>query len=884
MATATSIIDANLSTLQTSFTSGELDPLMRMRVDVQSYFQGMKTGRNIALQAQGGFRRRPGTIYRAALENPSVLHEFSFGQGQSYLFAFSSTKCTIYDDDGVLVTILTSAPWTDSELNDLTLTSSGDTTLVCHKDFWPQRILRTSATTFTLTNFAFEEHSAGFPRYQPYYKFADDAVTMTPAATTGATTLTCSTAHFKADHVGMIFRYSTSAADYKEMIVTAHTELTTNGTFASDASWTKGTGWTIGSGTASCDGSQVGDSDLEQANAAANTKNYQVLFTLSGVTAGSISVILSDGTESSQYSANGDYEITVLAAAGTNLQFRADADFVGSIDDVQCFHAEVANVTVRETLAATTAQVFWDEQTFSTVRGHPRAVTFHDKRLCFAGSTDRPDGFWASKTSAYFNFDLGTGLDAEAIDVSVVADRVAEVRHLVSTRNLQVFSNGAELYVPQSQANPLTPTNVSFIQQTPYGANQAVNPVKFDGATLFMQRTGKAVREYVFSDTEQAYTSGVISLRSNHLIGTSVDSAAMLGTDERPEQYAFFVKADGDVAVFHSVRNEELAGWVLWTTDGDFKSITAVENKVFAAVERTINGSTVLWLEEFSWGVTLDAVKEFAADADRVTNGTFDTDASWIKGTGWTIDGSDSNKAECDGSASSDSDLEQAITATSTNIYQVRFTISDYSAGTLTPRVADGAGTPVSADGTYIQYITASSGANLQMRADSDFIGAIDDIIVKEVTKDYTSAHLVSEAVKVVTNDAAQYAGAYTTNGSGIIATDEYLNGADIGLDYSISVETMPIDAPGRQAGGVTGTMKRVARVVLSVISTQSVSLANNKLILTQTNQDFSEAPEEVEGEYEFFTLGWSLQPTITISQGEPLPLSVRGLHVEVKV
>jgi len=751
---------SNLRTLQTSFTAGELDPLMRMRTDLKSYFQGMRTGRNISPYAQGGFRRRPGTIYRAVLENPSILHEFSFGENQSYIFAFSNTKLTIYDESGTLVTTLTGAPWTNDEINALTLTSSADTTIVCHQNFWPQYILRTGASSFTLSDFSFEEHSDGYPRYQPYYKFAADSVTLAPSGTSGTITLTTSASHWTADHVGAIIRYKD-----KETEITGYTSAT-----------------------------------------------------------------------------------------------EVDA-------------------TVRETLSGTSAETDWDEQTFSGERGHPRAVSFHDQRLFFSGSTDRPDGFWGSKTNAFFNFDVGTAKDDEAIDVTVTGDRVAEVRHLVSTRNLQIFTNGAELYVPQSPANPLTPTNVQFIQQTPYGVSQMVNPVKFDGATLFMQRTGQTIREYVWSDTEQAYTSGAISLRSNHLIGTAVDSAAILGTDTRPEQYAFFVKNDGDMTVFHSVRSEELAGWGLWTTEGDFKSITSVENKLFAAVERTINGSTVLWLEQFSDDETLDASKLFAADTDRVTNGAFAADTGWTKGTGWSITG---GAAVCDGTQSTTSELSQTFSGVNGNIYKVQFTISDYTAGTILPKVLNGSGTSVNDNGTYIQYVTAAAGTDLIFLANAAFNASIDDVSVYEVTKSYTSAHMPNETLRVTTNDAAQYAGEYAANSSGIITTDEYLNGATAGLDYTISVETMPMDAVIRGIGAVTGEQKRISRVVVSVYGTQALSLSGNKLVLTQTNQDFSNPPTSVEGEYQFFMLGWALDPTVIISQSEPLPLTVRGLYAEV--
>ena len=57
---------------------------------------------------------------------------------------------------------------------------------------------------------------------------------------------------------------------YVEDITTAFEKLygldniVSDGEFDQVGDWTLGTGWSIGSGVASCDGSQPGDSDLEQ--------------------------------------------------------------------------------------------------------------------------------------------------------------------------------------------------------------------------------------------------------------------------------------------------------------------------------------------------------------------------------------------------------------------------------------------------------------------------------------------------------------------------------------------------------------------------------------------------------------------------------------------
>jgi len=873
---------------QTNFSSGELDPLMRMRSDLKTYFAGARSLRNASLLVQGGARRRAGTRYRALLGADTVLHEFSFTEGQDYVLAFQDTKLLVYNDSGTLLQTLSSQPWTLAQARELTLASSADTIIICHKDIVITRILRTSATSFTSSAFAFEVHSTGAPTKQPYFKFTPDSVTMNPGATSGSTTLTCSVPHFITADLGSIYRYNGDGtiAVYKEMTITAPTELTTNGTFASDASWTKGTGWTISSGTASCDGSQAGDSDLEQANAAVNAKNYTVKFTLSGVTAGSISVILSDGTETGQYDEDGTFELFVLAAAGSNLQFRADVDFVGSVDDVTCFHAEVANVTILETLAASSAQIFWDEQTFSERRGYPRATCFHDQRICFAGSVDRPDGFWASAISAFFDFDIGTALDAEAIDATIASDDIAEIRHLVSSRNVQIFTNGGELYIPIGPGSPLTPGNVQFLSQTPYGCEQKVRPVKFDGATLFLQKTGSVIREYLFNDIEQAHTSNAVSPTSNHLLKTVVDSAVLLGTDTSPEQYAFFVNSDGTAAVFHSVRNEELAGWTPWDTIGPsggdkFLSFAQSGTKLFAAVERTIDGSTVYWLEEFDPDLTLDACSKFDTSTELSTNGTFASDASWTKGTGWTIA---SGVASSSGAQSSDSDLEQVNAAVNGTTYRVQFTLSNVTAGTITPKVCDGAGTAESADGTYVQIITASTGNNLQFTADSDFIGDIDDVTITEVALVFTAAHLDTILVQGTTNTSQQFVGEVTTDGSGVATfSGDAVNNAHVGLDFNFDIETMPPDAV-KGSGPLMGLKKRIGRVAVSVINTASLKVAGNELVLTGVTDDFSVAPGLTEGDFEFFLTGWAIDPTVLMTQTYPLHCTVRGLYIEVMV
>ena len=44
----------------------------------------------------------------------------------------------------------------------------------------------------------------------------------------------------------------------------------------------------------------------------------------------------------------------------------------------------------------------------------------------------------------------------------------------------------------------------------------------------------------------------------------------------RTEQFLLFVNNDGSIGAFTGHRNEKLAGWVIWQTDGKFISATGI--------------------------------------------------------------------------------------------------------------------------------------------------------------------------------------------------------------------------------------------------------------------------------------------------------------------
>ena len=203
--------------------------------------------------------------------------------------------------------------------------------------------------------------------------------------------------------------------------------------------------------------------------------------------------------------------------------------------------------------------------------------------MVFGGTVAEPDSLWFSKSSQYFNFDIGDAEDADSINLIAATGDVNAIRYLVSDRDLQVFTATAELYVPTFLNQAITPSNATIRKQTPFGC-AFVQPTPLDGATVYVQSGSKVVREYLYTDNEDAYTSTAVSTIASHLITDFKDVSVINGAFKKAESYCVFVSTDGDCSVFGSNRAEKRAGWTRFSTQGFFESVVSIGDRLFAAV------------------------------------------------------------------------------------------------------------------------------------------------------------------------------------------------------------------------------------------------------------------------------------------------------------
>lgn len=244
---------------------------------------------------------------------------------------------------------------------------------------------------------------------------------------------------------------------------------------------------------------------------------------------------------------------------------------------------------------------------------------------------------------------------------------------------------------------------------------------------------------------------------------------ARRGTATEDANYVYVVNSDGTMAVFNTLRAQQVAGWTKWQTTGEIQAVTVEGTEVWFAVKRTINSATVYYLEK--------------ADPDTYT---------------------DANKKQT-----------QSASTTVSNLAHL-------------------------------------NGQSCRVRAD----GSIMD-------------------------DATPSSGSITLARNGTVV--------EVGLDYDVTVTTMPVTSDFNN-GSILTEKKRLIRIVGDFYQTLGVYVTttgtSSNVLVPERNlgEDVLDAaPSSYTGIKEVYLNGWDRLAQVTITQTDPQPFTLLGLLIEVE-
>lgn len=568
---------ARFVSFQTNFSTGELDPRLRARIDLDQYNNALEQATNVVIQPQGGLKRRPGLKHVLELPNSSTesagngvrLVPFEFNVDDSYMLVFTHQRMYVIKNGAVVTAInggannyLTTSI-TSAMLDNLSWTQSADTLIVVHPDLQPTRIVRGATDAdWTASTITFDS----IPLYAFTQTVTNPTGTLTPSGVSGKITLTGSASVF---HDG---RTGTAQAGASTTITLDASASATDDIY--NGSYVTITGGT-GAGQTRIISDYVGSSKVATVSVAWSTAPNN----------------------------------TSTFAVSSQVGQYVNASPQGRARIISVTSATVVNAITEYPFFNTTAIASgsWDiehgyENVWSSTRGWPRTVTFHEGRLYFGGSKSRPATIWGSKVGIFFAFKPEELLDDDAVEATLDTNQLNVIVDMISGRDFQVFTTGGEFYIAQSGSDPITPLSFNFRAVSRNGMKPGTRVQAFESGSAFIQRQGDALNEFLFSDAQLTYITQRISLLSGHLLRTPKRIALHKATETDQGDLLLITNSeDGSMVVYSILRSQNVVAPSEFITDGEFIDIGVDVTDIYCVTKRVFDSTTKYFVELFGY-------------------------------------------------------------------------------------------------------------------------------------------------------------------------------------------------------------------------------------------------------------------------------------------
>lgn len=522
-----------------------------------------------------------GDEYIAETTLDTGYHSLAFTPTGNFTIRFQSILKRIVLVDSVAIeaagVMEITAPWLTADLRMIRSDQSGDILFVAAKGYLQRKIERRAVRSWSLVWYLSDNG--------PYLLENKTETTIAASATSGNVTLTASRGIFVSGHIGALFKVKSvgqrvSAAIAAQNTFTSTIQVTGVGENRRFAITITGT-WVA---TVTVQRS-IGDA-LNFVDVVNYTTNQ--------------ATTLADGLDNQTVF----YRIGIKTGNYTSGTATCTLDYpLGSITGV----ARITGFTSSTSVAAevltefgsTTGSKYWSEGSWSTINGFPTAVAFYEGRLWWAGK----NGIFGSVSDDFYNFNPDTVGDSGPINRTVGSGPVDDINWILPLQRLIVGAEGAEHSVRATSFDEvLTPSNFNIKEASTQGSNSTI-AAKIDSRGVYVQRGGTRLFELAFDGEVGDYRSTEATIIVPEVGEPSIVHVAI---QRLPDTRIHCVRSDGVVAVMIYNHVENVNCWVTVTSGGSgvVEDVVVLpgttEDAVYYSVKRTINGSTVRFLERWA--------------------------------------------------------------------------------------------------------------------------------------------------------------------------------------------------------------------------------------------------------------------------------------------
>lgn len=602
-----------------AFAGGEITPELAGRLDLTKFQTGLSLCRNFITLPHGPATRRPGCEFvREAGDSANAVRllPFTFSADQTAVIELGHEYIRFHIDGATLldggVPYEIASPYQGADLFDIHFAQSADVITLAHPDYAVRELARLGATDWTLTEVSFAAPAdvpisvAATPTVAVATALTQQRYVVTAVQADGVTESLASASASTTNNLTLAGNYNTitwvgvtGAARYNVYKLRGGVygylgQVTpVAGTSVAIASMVRGSlsaSKTVTVNTAVAHGKVTGD---------------RVLISDTGVGSfdGYWQITVTDA-DTFTYVSNKKTTLTISTTGNVSTPS------LSIVDD---------NVLPDTTQSPPEDIILLNSEPFD----YPSTTTYHEQRRWFAGTYDKPQVLWATRTGTEANLTSSIpARDADGIEVRIASSQYNQVRHIVPLSDLIAFTAGGEFRIYADAAPAITPTSISIKPQGYAGASN-VQPVVTTGSILYVQAQGSRVRELSYSWEANAYKTVDASIMAPHRFNGY--TLTQMAFSRAPDSIAWAVRSDGVLLGLTYVPDQQVYGWHAHDTDGAFESVCVVpednEDVLYVVVRRTIGEATVRYIERMRSRLFTDQADAFYVDSGLTYDG-----------------------------------------------------------------------------------------------------------------------------------------------------------------------------------------------------------------------------------------------------------------------
>ena len=303
--------------------------------------------------------------------------------------------------------------------------------------------------------------------------------------------------------------------------------------------------------------------------------------------------------------------------------------FGGGVEAAGTSYAIPASYTPDPDVAPPTAN-----NPFSGAGKYPGVGAFHDQRLIYARTDEKPQSFWGSVVGDFENLNKSSPVrDDDGFNFTINSAQVNEIRWMVSIRDLIIGTSGAEWKLSGAGGGAgVTPTSVQLTRQSRWGVSH-LPPIVVGNSVLFVDGSRRKVRDLTYSLQVDGYDGNDLTILAQHLFEAS--PVKEWAYQPWPDPTLWAVREDGTLLGLTYHREHQVTAWHHHDTDGLFESVAVIQtgdgaSEVWFLVRRTVGGQTKRYVERLHTRDFTEVADAFFVDSGLSYDGAPATEISGL--------------------------------------------------------------------------------------------------------------------------------------------------------------------------------------------------------------------------------------------------------------